>query len=501
MSREVIMWLMMGVYAAIIIVIGWLGYKRTKSRDDFFVAGRSVGLFAGAAAFGSAFVSASSMLAFTGFAYVYGWSIFPARLLAFGVGWSVLMIVGGWFRQLGKVSLIDFLTSRYYDGKVVRVWAAIAILSIQVVSLVVQFMGIGKVFNQITGLSYAASVVIVGILVILYVCMGGMKAVVWTDVFQYIIFFAAACTIAMFCYANAGWVDSINSIIAGVVSPKNPVPGGMLNWNAGLGAWTIIGLAVSVATQIPSTPNYIQLASSTKDPRTSRLMFALGSLLTTGFYVALFYSGIASRAIIGDVPSVIADPDTVMLYMLRNLFPPVLAGFVLSAMAAAIMSTVDVVLLSAGTTLSHDIYSNLINPNATESQSIKVATIGTMVVGGLAILGAAGRLFDMFWLGTFSAALYGASFFFPIILGFCWPRATKEGMIASSVGGWAVTVLATVFKQQWLAMSGGIPEYFPGLAVAIVLLVAVSLLTPEPPERVLKEFFPQKLSRRNVASA
>jgi len=493
--RDAIMWTFFSIYIIAIISMGYYFYKKTKTTSDYFIADRSLPLLAGAGSFGATFVSAGSLMSFIGFSYIYGWSIFPARLLAFGVGWSILFFMAIWYRRFGQVTMVDFITTRFYSGNFLRLYSAILILIVTVLSMVGQMMGIGKLFHTITGMPYLLSTMLVGIVIIVYVTAGGMRAVAWTDLIQYCIFFLTVIVIAFVIYGRVGWITKVNAAIAPLTSAKNPEPGSMLDWTKGLGTWTILGISIAVMTQIPTSPRYVQIVNSMKSTRDAGKIIALGALFTTVFYIMLFYSGVASRAMLGDIPQLLDDPDYTMPYMLYNVFPSIVSGFTLAAICAAIMSTLDTMLIAAGTIVGRDIYQKFVNPKATDNQVLKVARIGTILLGIFAIAGATGKFIGMFWLGVFSSALRGAALFFPILFGFIWWRATREGMIAGSISGFVVALLVNIFKKQWLALSGGIPNTFPGLIVSLVVFVVVSLLTKPAPDEVLKQFFPKRMKK------
>ncbi|MGI6129356.1 MAG: sodium:solute symporter family transporter, partial [bacterium] len=179
--------------------------------------------------------------------------------------------------------------------------------------------------------------------------------------------------------------------------------------------------------------------------------------------------------------------DLAMPLIARAVLPPAIGAVVLASVAAAMMSTVDSLLMVAGTAVSHDIYTMLINPKATDKQKMWVARLGVIVVGVLPLIllmsGIGGGDLVQLIVALFSA-LMGAGFTLPVVLGVTWPRANKEGAIASMVGGILACFLWKLFGNTAL-----LDPVVPGFLVALVLIVGVSLMTPAPPKEAIDPFF------------
>jgi Na+/proline symporter len=159
----------------------------------------------------------------------------------------------------------------------------------------------------------------------------------------------------------------------------------------------------------------------------------------------------------------------------------------LAAITSAMMSTVDSLLIVAGSALSYDIFQNLVKPGATDREKAVVNRIGILVVGcipAVLLLTGVGEGELVQFIVLLFTALMAASFFMPVVLGVYWRRATKEGAAAAMVGGVAATFLWKGFGLE------SIDPVLPGFLTSAVLMVGVSLLTPPPPEVALDPFFP-----------
>ncbi len=176
--------------------------------------------------------------------------------------------------------------------------------------------------------------------------------------------------------------------------------------------------------------------------------------------------------------------DLAMPMVARAVLPTVTGSVLLAAIAAAIMSTVDSHMLVAGSALAHDIYGTL-RPDASPGRRLWIGRIGILVVGSIPlvlIMSGVGEGELVQFIVLLFTALMASSFFMPVVLGVYWSRATKEGAAAAMIGG--ITVCF-----GWKAFgSPGIDPVLPGFITSAVLLVAVSLLTPPPPQSAVAPF-------------
>jgi Na+/proline symporter len=160
----------------------------------------------------------------------------------------------------------------------------------------------------------------------------------------------------------------------------------------------------------------------------------------------------------------------------------------LAAITSAMMSTVDSLLIVAGSALSYDLFQNLVHPGATDRQKIAADRIGILVVGCvpvLLLLTGVGEGELVQFIVLLFTALMAAAFFMPVVLGVYWRRGTKEGAAAAMVGGVVATFLWKGFGPET------IDPVLPGFLVSAVLMVGVSLLTAPPPDEALEPYFPE----------
>ena len=181
--------------------------------------------------------------------------------------------------------------------------------------------------------------------------------------------------------------------------------------------------------------------------------------------------------------------DLAMPLVASAVLPPALGAVMLAAITAAMMSTVDSLLIVAGSALSVDIYQNLVHPDVTPARRLWIDRVGITVVGTvpvLLLLSGIGEGELVQFIVLLFTALMAAAFVMPVVGGVLWRRATRAGAASSMLGGVGATFLWEIFG------SGDIEPVLPGFlvsAVLIALFVGVSLVTEPPPARALEPYF------------
>ena len=171
----------------------------------------------------------------------------------------------------------------------------------------------------------------------------------------------------------------------------------------------------------------------------------------------------------------------------KAVLPPFIGGIMLAAITSAMMSTVDSLLIVAGSALSRDIYQTLINPDLGERGRTVVNRIGVVVVGSVPVfllLAGVGEGELVQFIVLLFTALMASSFFIPVLLGIYWRRATREGAAAAMAGGVTITFLWEAFGSET------IDPVLPGFLASAVLMIVVSLVTPPPPKSAIAPYFP-----------
>jgi Na+/proline symporter len=197
----------------------------------------------------------------------------------------------------------------------------------------------------------------------------------------------------------------------------------------------------------------------------------------------------------------IERPDLTVPTMVSMLLPPFLGGVIIAAVLGAMMSTIDSILLLAGSLVVENIYIKFMGKDIDSRRGLKIARFVTLGIGVLALLVAIKPPTAILWIVTMSFSLMASAFTFPLLLGIWWPRATKEGGIAGMIGGALSCVIWYVLGymkyQSFDNWIGGIWPAIFGAVISLGLVVAVSRVTPRAPQEVIEIFFDDILIKDN----
>ena len=504
---------------AVFLGVGW--FFRVAAVDELWVAGRSIGPIENGMAIGANWMSAASYLGvaalvgtlgYFGLAYVVGWT----------TGYFILLIfMAAQFRRFGKYTAPDFVGDRFYSEKA-RAIAAFTTLVIAVVYAIGQGSGMGLMAEYILGVSYEVGVVVFMLVTIGYVALSGMLGTTKNMAIQYVILivaftgglYAVGWTqgySTVFPYLEFGAETAELSEIAAEAERQfiEPFAQGSLY------AW--VALAVSLILGTCGLPHVLVRFYTVDNERTARWSTVWGLL-----FICILYWGTAAYAVFGgllyedpasgadtgvttgevgsfmDMPGADADALVVLAAQLADL-PEWLVGLVAAGAVAAALATTAGLFISASSAASHDIYTTLYNPDATQRQQVLVGRTTIVAVGLLVMLIALNPPALIGELVAMSFAI-AASVFFPVFfLGLWWENATSEGAIAGMLTGIGISFVAilndvlpmyvdigaegAVFPEL-AAILPGTSSALIGVPVVFLVIIAVSRVTQDPPEDV-----------------
>lgn len=377
------------------------------------------------------------------------------------------------FTKVKQLTLPAFIETRYYS-KTARAIAAAIILIATIVYIQAQIIAGGLVANVVFGISPFQGMLIFTAVLIFYTLFGGMLAVVYTDLLQLVIMFVGSLLAVPFALRQVGSFDQLIAY-AQVLKPDT------FAWN-GISLTLLFTMGLALLLSLISTPDKLTRLYVMKDMRTIRRGILLTIVTVCTINLLVFVLALAGIAVFPSLPA----GDLAMPLIAHALLPPVLGAILLAAVTAAMMSTVDSLLLVAGSALSEDIYNNVLYPNATKEKKLLIARFGIFIVGLaplILILCGIGEGALIQFIVLLFAALMASSFCIPVLGGVLWKRATKEGAIASMIGGVSVTMLWKVFGLPF------IDPVVPGFICSLLLMIFVSLSTQPPPQQAIRPFF------------
>lgn len=460
-------------YFVVVLVIGYLGMRQTRTAADYFVAGGRLGWALGGASIASNQMSSGLFIGTVGLMYGVGWSfgwvvfVFPAAY------WFMVSVIAPRFTRQRQLTLADFMASRYYSQGI-RVVTALIILVAFIVYIQAQLVAGGIVASTVFGVPLLTGMMIVAVVQILYTFVGGMLADTYSDFVQTSVMVLGALIGVPVVLRNLGGLDNLFTYVSSV----NPVA---LTWDAMPPALLFtLGLAFFLGSV--ARPEQLVRFYAMRDMPTIRRAIGFVIFLVGATHALVFFIAMGTRVLF---PGLTAA-DQAMPIFVSQAMPTVLGSVLLAAITAAMMSTLDSLLLVAGAALSHDIF-GILRPHSTERQKLWVGRIGTVVVGVTALLllllGIGGGQVVQLIVALFSA-LIGSAFCVPVVLGVLWKRATREGAMASMIGG-----LLAAFGWRLFGDTGLIDPVVPGFLVSLALMVGVSYLTPPPPDEAVEPYF------------
>jgi cation/acetate symporter len=522
-----------GLYAMIGIM------SRTAETDEYYVAGRSVPALYNGMATGADWMSAASFIGMAGTLYAQGYDG-----LAFVMGWTggyvlVALFLAPYLRKFGQYTIPDFLGTRY-GGNLPRTIGIICAITASFTYVIAQIYGAGIITSRFLGIDLATGVWVGLIGVLVCSLLGGMRAVTWTQVAQYIILIIAYLVpvvwlslkvtgnpVPQLAYGEVlqqiGQLEQQLGVTAGHATPF--VKNDMVNFLA-LTFCLMVGTAAlpHILMRFFTTP-------SVKEARKSvgwSLFFIFLLYFTAPAYAAFakleVYSNVIGQSV-ATLPAWVASWSQVGLVSICDAvdamttikgcaangngdgilqlaelvlnadaivlatpeiagLPYVIAGLVAAGGLAAALSTADGLLLTISNALSHDVYYKMVNPNASAKKRLTIARVLLLGVAAIAAYAASNAPATILSIVAWAFSIAAASFFPALVLGIFWKRANKAGAVAGMLVGFGLT-LYYLINVKFLGMTPwfGIKDVSAGIfgiPLGFLTIWAVSLMTAEP---------------------
>ncbi|MFV0575004.1 MAG: sodium/proline symporter PutP [Vibrio sp.] len=472
-------------YLIVMLAIGYYAYKRTSNSSDYFLGGRSLGPWPAALSAGASDMSGWLLLGVPGYAYASGVeAIWICAGLLFG-SWLNWLISAKRLRTYSittdAITIPEFLSRRFNDNsKLIQTISAFFILLFFLFYTSSGLVASGKLFETVFGLDYKIAVVVGTVCVISYTLFGGFLAVAWTDLVQGLLM-AAALLIVPIAAMNGGFSQVS-------VDLQNINPELLDLWTSSKGEpLTAIAIISLVAWGLgyfgqPHILARFQATRSNKDLTTARRI-AVG-------WTALSMAGAILVGLVGLIyvtgnPSIeVDDGEKIFMILVNAIFHPVMAGVLLAAILAAIMSTADSQLLVSSSALAEDFYKQVFKKDATTEQVVAVGRYGVIGVSVFALILAFNPDSSVLSLVSYAWAGFGAAFGPALVLSLYWSNMNRNGALAGIlVGGITIVV--------WKQLSGGwfdVYEIVPGVIFSTIAIIVVSLVSGGANEDVSRQF-------------
>lgn len=474
------------VYLVAIVVLGLIASRYQETGADFWVAGRRFGLGVMVMANMAAIMHGGAILSGVAFAATFGGvAILP--YISFVLGSAVVFyLFAKKLRQSGGFTIPDYMGDRF-DSRALRAWSALVVAFSSIVYLIAQLRGMAFILERLLGFEFFTCLVIGTIIFVAYVAMGGLLAVVWTNIAQFLFMWVGLLILVPFVYdAVGGWYSVLEKVEQ--VAPGWTSPTGMSWTTSYMISWYIIWF-VAYSTRI----ELVTKMYAARDDRIARMSvpITIGLIMIFLLY-GNFYLGAAARVLVWDQ---VASADQAFPLMVNSLLTPALAALALTGIASAAMSTTDSLLLMSGSAIAHDLVRRCHDEpkgiERDEREYLKISRIAIVVVGAVAFLCSIPDLALILRIVSFAIALVGAAFFFPLLIGMTSRRVSREAALASSVGGTLATAVWIVGALRGASWATGLHPGIVGLGVAGLLMLAVSMFTEPVRHSAISKYFPE----------
>jgi SSS family transporter len=474
LSEHWIAGVLLVIYTVVLLYHAQVGRRSSHNMTEYYVGGRSLGGVVVGVSFFATFASTNSYIGHAGKGYEYGlpWMVMAVFIVLFTyLSWTMVAPrLRRFTSHWDALTLPDYLESRFGgDNRLLRTAAAIVILLSSLLYLVAIFKGAGNLFERFLRIPYEGAVGLTLIIVMLYTSIGGFVSVVRTDVVQGVLMILGSTTIFYFVFNAAGGVDALPALA------RAPDTEHLFTLSAGIPFVVLLGIALSGSLKLLVDPRQVSRFYALKDQHSVRVGLWVAVVGIALIQLCLFPVGILARALLDGV----VDTDMVIPTLIndRAVFPLGVADFLVVAMVAAAMSSMDSVLLVAASVLYKDVVET-IHPTAHPLTWTRIGVVGFSALAALLALDPPGGIVE---ITIFSGSLYAVCFFPAILFGLHWQRGTASGTLASMVAG--VTVLLV-----WMLVGPreSVHEVFPALLVSC-LTYSLFALRSEPAIRRLPD--------------
>jgi SSS family solute:Na+ symporter len=453
------------------------GARMKSSAEGFFLGSRSIGPWVTAFSFLSAYFSSVVIIGGGGFGYKFGMATLWIGATNVVVGTLLAWLVLGartrrMTGRLRSITMPEFFARRYRSSAA-RVITAVVITVFLVLYSVSILKGMGHVFEVLIDIPYFWGILLSGVIIVVYVALGGYLAVVWTGFFQGWIMLFGLILLTVLALGRVQGLERVFAGLAEIDAQKYLYTPGVWGW-AGLISYSMI-----VSFGVWGMPQLITRFYSIKSSKVLRL----GTVVATvGGAMALlpYFNGALTRVLYPGLE----NADKAIPTLVKGIMSPWTSAVFLAAVVAAGMSSFSAVLIVTVSSLVKDLYRDTFRARPSPSTQVMISRLASVVIGLLALLIALKPPGMVLVITGFAWAAIASTTLWPYVLGLYWRRATRAGAVVSMVGG-----CATALIWEAIGRPLGIHGFIPGVTTSLLLFLLVSLATSPPSVRSVRAAF------------
>lgn len=483
-------WMLIAAYFIIVFLVAfWSSFtkkRKSKSSSDYFLAGRNVGWFIIGASLFASNIGSEHLVGLAGTGAASGVAVGQFEVLA-----SLILLILGWlfvpfYLKSGVFTMPEFLERRYSSG---ARWylAVISIVGYVLTKISVTIAAGGIVFESLMGIEFWTGALIVVIITGVYTVLGGLRAVLYTDMVQMFILIAGAITVTIVGLIKLGGIDELyNNVGQGFFSLWKPMSDPNFPWTGILFGAPILGVWYWCTDQF-----IVQRVLSGKDINHSRRGTIFAGYLKLLPLFLFVIPGLIAYALTQKGLITLESPDHALPTLVGALLPVGLKGIVVAGLLAALMSSLSSVFNSCSTLITWDIYKKL-HSAATEKRLVFVGRIATVVLVALGLLWIpmmkliSGQIYQYLQsVQAYIAPPIAAIF----LIGVLSKRVNSQGAIAALLTGFVLGIVRLILELMKDSLGGFFYEYaninflhfaFLLFLVCTLVLVIVSYATSQP---------------------
>ena len=407
--------------------------------------------------------------------WIYGVPVLLATFLMF--------VFAKGIRNISTITQPQLMKERYNDT--VALLLTVFIIIFMVIGSAVQVIVIGKFFNAFFHISYEGGAILGTAIVLVYSFFGGFKGVVITDLIQFVFFLFTGVFLFFLAYNQSGGMEAVK---ATAEANGNVGYTGFFNNVADNLAYVI-----TFGTSWMIQANVWQRISASKKSSDAKRMMIISFFAFIPLYLMVTYTGMFSSVIYDSVPENGIVPD-----IINNISNPWLSSILFVGLSAAIMSTMDSLVNTGAMSLTVDIYKNYVNPAASNTRTVSIGRISTLIISVLSLLIAL-RIQSVLTISWIASDFLTCGAFIPLVFGFLWARGSSKAATISMLFGLLfssynlLVALGIDIPVAWEIASA--KQAIVGILISFVLYVGISLASYEDQDR--KKAFIKKANLMN----
>ncbi|MFH5210437.1 cation acetate symporter [Antrihabitans sp. NCIMB 15449] len=468
----------MAIFAAFVtvtMVVVIRAGRNNKTASDFYTGGRGFSGPQNGVAIAGDYLSAASFLGIAGAIAVYGYDGFLYSI-GFLVAWLVaLLLVAEMLRNTGKFTMADVLSFRLKQGPV-RTAAALSTLTVSLFYLLAQMAGAGGLVALLLDISdrtgQSIVIAVVGILMIVYVLVGGMKGTTWVQIIKAVLLIAGAAFMTVLVFAKFGFnlseilgsaQEKVSGSAAEAVAARDVLAPGAQYGGSEMSKLNFLSLGLALVLGTAGLPHVLMRFYTVPTAKEARRSVVWAIALIGAFYLFTLVLGYGAAAIVGPdrILAAAGGQNSAAPLLAFELGGVILLGIISAVAFATILAVVAGLTITASASFAHDIYASVIRKGeATNDEQVRVSRITAVVIGVLAIgLGILANGQNIAFLVALAFAVAAAANLPTILYSLFWKRFNTRGALWSMYGGLISTIVLIVFSP---AVSGNKTAMIPG---------------------------------------